>query len=197
MQIITRLMLHMIVHASQYDERLAEDVRLRIEEILNPYQLQGIRQVAPHMHLVGRGNARAVNEEEALMFRREGINVHNIVEYKSCLIGSTRYKSLRGQNQNIKSDDTFVYTWQETFCTIRTVCSFMNDNGEERSGIIVMEHDVIEPMPVSRHISILRNNAEADLLHYIPLDQIRCPAVRMNIENVLHVSCVPNCLEID
>ena len=45
MQIVTRLLLRMIVNASQYDERLSEHVRLRIEEILNPYQLKTLREV--------------------------------------------------------------------------------------------------------------------------------------------------------
>ena len=70
------------------------------------------------MYYVGRGDERQITPEQAGIFQREGVHARHIVDYKICLIGSTRYKSLRGQNQNIKSDDTFIYTWQDTFCTI-------------------------------------------------------------------------------
>lgn len=197
MQIVTRLLLRMIVCASQYDERLSEHVRLRIEEILNPYQLKRKRQVGPHMYFVGRGDERRITQEEAGVFQREGIPARRVVDYKSCQIGTTRYKSLRGQNRNIKSDDTFIYTWQDTFCTITSICLFMDDNGEERTGMFVTEHDVHRVLPVARHLSILRNNVEADLLHFIQLNQVRCPAIKMYIGNVVYASCVPNCIEID
>lgn len=196
MQILKRVFLQMTVYASQFDQRLSEDVRLRIEEILNPYQLKGIRQVGPHIYLVGRSVERAVTQEEAQVLLREGLHAQNIVVYKSFLIGNTRYRSFGAQNQNIKSDDSFIYSSQDTFCTIQTVCSFMDDNGEERCGAFVTEHDVVQIVPVARHISILQN-ANADLQHFITFRQVRCPALKMNIGNVVYGACVPNCFEID
>ena len=196
MQVVTRVLLQMMVYAAQYDERLSEEVRLRVEDILNPYQLKRIRRIGHHMHLVGRGDERAPNIEEAAILARENIIARNIVVYKSFLRGNTRYRSFGAQNQEIKSDDSFIYTFQETFCTIRTICSFMNDNGEERYGAFVTEHDVDRHMPVVRHIIILQN-ANADLHHFISLDQVRSPAVKMNIDNVVYATCVPNLFELD
>ena len=197
-QIVTRLLLQMTVWASQYDERLPEDIRMRIEEMLNPYQLKRIRNIGPHMYLIGGGDERRITHEEREVLFREGIrNVQNIVVYKSFLIGNTRYKSVPGQNQNIKSDDTFIYSWQDTFCTIRTVFSYVNDNGEERCGVFVVEHDVLQPVPLARHISVLNAGVNADLQHFMTFAQIRCPAVKMTIENSVYAVCVPNCFEID
>lgn len=196
MQVVTRVLLQMMVYAAQYDERLSEEVRLRVEDILNPYQLKRIRRIGPHMHLVGRGDQRAPNIEEAAILARENIIARNIVVYKSFLKGNTRYRSFGAQNQEIKSDDSFIYTFQDTFCTIRTICSFMNDNGEERYGAFVTEHDVDRHVPVVRHILILQN-ANADIHHFISLEQVRCPAVKMNIGNVVYATCVPNCFELD
>lgn len=195
-QVATRVLLHMTVYSAQYDERLSEDVRLRIEEILNPYQLKRLRRVGPHMHLVGRGVERATNNAEAEVLLREGIHTPNIVVYKSFLNGSTRYRSFGVQKEDIKSDDSFIYSSQDTFCTIRTIFSFINDNGEERCGAFVIEHDVVQIVPVARHISILQN-ADANLHHFISLEQVRCPAVKMHIANVTYAVCVPNCFEID
>ena len=196
LQIVTRVLLHMTVYAAQYDQRLPEAVRLRIEDILNPYQLKIRRHVGPHTYLVGRGRERAANEVEAEVLAREGIDVGNIVEYKSFLVGNTRYRSVAGQNQNIKSDDTFIYTSQDTFCTIRTVFSVVEDNGEERYGVFVTQHDVQQAVPIVRHLSILHNE-NAELHHFLSLQQVRCPAVKMNFRNLVYAACVPNCFDID
>ena len=195
-QIVTRLLLHMTVYAAQYDERLSEDVRLRIEDILNPYQLQRVRQVAPHIFMVGAGVERVINEEEAEVLHREGINAANVVEYKSFLKRNTRFRSFPHQKRDIKSDDSFIYSFQDTFCTIRAICSFMEDNGEERCGVFVTEHDVRQVLPVAHHLCILQN-AGANLHHFIPLEAVRCPAVKMNVQNTVYAACVPNCFEID
>jgi len=196
MQIITRTMLHLTVHASQYDERLPEDIRIRVEEILNPYQLQKKRQVGHQMYVVGRGTEREVNVEEAEVLAREGIQANNIVEYSSVSFKSTRYWSSTAQRQNIKSRDSFIYTSQDTYCTITNVICFVNDNGEEQCGAFVVEHDVAQIVPVARHLTILQNNA-ADILHFIYFNQVRCPAIQMDIGDVVFASCVPNCFEID
>lgn len=196
MQLVTRLMLHLVVQSSQFDERILENVRLRITEILNPYQLKKIREVAPHIFLIGRGRQRGATPEETAVFQQEGIHGQNIMEYKSCLIGSTRYWSAARQNPDIKSDDTFIYTRQDTYCTVRTICSYVDENQEERYGMFVTEHDVLQIVPVARHLSILQH-AGADLLHFIHLDQIRAPAVKVTVGNRVYAASVPNCLEID
>ncbi|KAE8742110.1 hypothetical protein FOCC_FOCC012384 [Frankliniella occidentalis] len=147
MQVIIRSMLYFTVSASQYDERLPEDVRMPVEDILNPYQLQKVPQVGHHMYVVGRGTEREVDIEEAEVMAREGIHANNIVEYGSVAVKSTRYWSSSAQNPNIKSDDSFIYTSQETFCTIRNIICFLNDNGEEKCGAFVVEHDVAQVVP--------------------------------------------------
>ncbi|KAK3912918.1 Halomucin, partial [Frankliniella fusca] len=196
MQVITRSMLYLSVNASQYDERLSEDVRIRVQEILNPYQLQKVQQVGPHSYVVGRGNERQLHPDEVEVMAREEIQVNNVVEYKSVLVKSTRYWSSTAQNQNIKSNDSFIYTSQNTFCSIRNIVSFVNDNGEEKCGAFVYEHDVAQIVPVARHLSILRNN-DADILHFIYLSEVRCPAIMMNMGGIVYASSVPNCFEID
>jgi hypothetical protein len=196
MQILTRTLLHMTVHASQYDQRLPEDIRLRVEDILNPYQLKRVRRVGHRLYFVGRGVGRAATNEEIEVLAREGLRAPNIVVYKSFLRGNTRYWSVNEQNQDIKSDDSFIYTVQDTFCTIKTICSFINDNAEEHYGMFVTEHDVVQIVPVARHISIM-NNPNADLSHFISLQQVRTPAVKLQVGNVLYAACVPNCFELD
>lgn len=196
MQIVTRSLLHLSVHTAQYDERLSEEVRERLNIILNKERLKKVLQVAPNQYVVGRGEAVMPSPQESAVLIREGFhNVRNFRVYKSCLIGNTRYKSVPGQNPNTKSDDTFMYTHLDTFCTILKVILFRH-NGEERCGVFVREHDVAQVEPTARHISILQN-ADADLLHYVSLDQVRCPAVKMNIEGLVYAASIPNCFEID
>ncbi|KAK3910060.1 Halomucin [Frankliniella fusca] len=196
MQVITRSMLYLTVNASQYDERLPEDVRMRVEDIMNPYQLKKVRQVGHHMYVIGRGTERELNDEEAAVMAQEGIQAHNIVEYSTVSLRSTRYWSSTAQNQQIKSNDSFIYTLQETYCTLQNIICFQNDNGEEKCGAFVIEHDVAQVVPVARHISILQND-DANLLHFIYLEQVRCPALKMSIRDAVYVSCVPNCFDID
>jgi len=196
MQIITRSLLYLTVHASQYDERLPEDVRLRVEDILNPYQLKKVHQVGHQKYVIGRGSERELTVDEARVMAQEGIVVQRVVEYSSVSVGSTRYWSCTAQNQQFKSNDSFVYTTQDTYCTIQNIVCYTNDNGEERCGSFVIEHDIARVVPVARHLSILRNDAE-NLFHFISLEHIRCPAIKMSIQGNDFVSSVPNCIDID
>lgn len=196
MQVVTRALLHLKVHSSQYDERLSGAVRERLQQMLNKERLKRVYQVGPNKYMVGRSVEAVPTPEEVQVLAREGFHIQNFREFNSFLIGNIRYKSLRGQNPSIKSDDTFMYTFQDTFCTIRKIIVFMDDNGEERCGLLVSEHDVERVLPIARHISVLRN-ADADLLHHISLDQVRSPAIKMNVRGVLYAACVPYCYEID
>ena len=73
----------------------------------------------------------------------------------------------------------------------------MNDNGEEKYGAFVVEHDVVQVVPVARHKPVLNEAPDADLLHFIPLEVIRIPGVKMIIDNTTYVTAVPNCFELD
>lgn len=197
MQIVTRVLLHMCVYAAQYDQRLSEYVRLRIQDILNPYQLQRIHQVGEDIFLVGRGVPRATTHDEAEVLARENLHADNLVEYKGFLKGSIRFCSSAVQNQDSKSDDSFVYTFEDTFCTLNSIFSFRNADGEEITGAFVTEHDVAQVLPVIRHLSILRNDENADLPHVIPLTSVRYPAVKMTIRNAVYAVCVPSSFDLD
>lgn len=196
MQIVTRCLLNQTVHNATYDENLPHEVRNRVQEILSKTRLTRVEQVGPSLYVTGRGVNRVPTAQEAQVLQREGHVIRNYREYKGFLKGSTRYKSVPAQNPDIRSDDTFIYSHQDTFCTILKVISFSDDNGERHGGIFVHEHDVARVLPVARHISVLANR-DADLLHFIPLEQVRCPAIKINVGQIVYAVCVPNCFEID
>ena len=195
-QIITRSLLRLTVNAAQYDERYSEEVRDRLEILLNKERLKRTVQVGHQVHLVGRGEDVVLTEEENVVLRREGFAARNVREFKGFLIRNTRYISLAGLKPDIKSDDTFIYTTQDTFCTLRKIILFENDNGEQQCGAFVNEHDVDRAVRIAVHLNEL-HNAAADLVHYITITQVRTPAVRMNINNKIIATCVPNCFELD
>ena len=196
-QVLTRSLLNLTVNIAQYDERLSEAVRERLKTILSKERLKRVREVGLNQYVVGRGTGRVPSAQEAEVLVREGFNgVENYVEYKGVLIGNTRYKSVAGQDPSIRSVDTCVYTFQNTLCQILKVIVFRDHDGHERSGMFVMEHDVANVHPVARHLSLLRD-AAADLLHFVHLNQVRCPFVKMDVDGVVYTACVPNCYEID
>lgn len=171
-------------------------------DMLSKARLKRVREVGPNQYVVGKCVEEVPSAEEVAVLAREGFRqVEAFQVYKSYLVGNTRYKSIPGQNPEIKSDVFFIYTHQDTFCTIRKVVPFRNGNDVDdeiipQCGMFVTEHDVAHVLPVARHISVLGND-DADLLHYVPIDQVRCPAVKMYIEGVSYATCVPNCYEID
>ena len=60
-------------------------------------------------------------------------------------------------NASTKSDVYFIYTNQDPYCTIRNDIKFLDDNREERCGVLVSELDVAHVLPIARHISVLRD----------------------------------------
>jgi hypothetical protein len=155
-------------------------------------------EVGASMYVVGKSTERQATAAEADVMRREGFpEILHFQEYDSVLIGNTRYKSVNGQNADIRSNDTCIFTEQNTYCTIQKVIGFTLANGQQRYGLIVLEHEIQFNHPIARHLSIVRPDGDGDLLHFIHLNQVRCPAVTMSVDNVKYVAAIPNCFEID
>ncbi|KAE8743408.1 hypothetical protein FOCC_FOCC011013 [Frankliniella occidentalis] len=196
MQILTRSLLNMTVHSAQYDERISESVRERLQHMLNKERLKNVLEVGPNLYMVGKSVEREVTPAETQVLLREGFpGVINFHEYKSVLIGHTRYQTVRGQNPDSRSDDTHIFTQENTYCTIQKAITFTSANGEEGSGLIVLEHEVQHNHPIAQHLSVIR--PDGDLLHFLPLDRVRCPVVAMTVGNVKYLAAMPNCLELD
>lgn len=176
------------------DPDISEDVREQLKNIMSKKRLSRARDMGDRVHLLGKSVRRAPTEEESAVLLREGLHTAQLEVYKKALIRSTRYQAR--QDVDYKSDNSKLYTFQDTFCTIMNIVSFINRENEV-CGLFVNEHDVVQPRPfrVAKHIAeIIQDN---DTAHFIHMDQVKSPAVSVRCLGRIFMIPLPNLNEID
>lgn len=196
LQIVVRHLLHMHLEMALFgDPDISEDIREQLKNIMSKKRLSRARDMGDRVHLLGNPVHRAPTEEEIAVLLREGLETVQLEVHKKALIRSTRYQAR--QEADYKSDNSKVYTFQDTFCTIMNIVSFFNGEGNEVCGMFVNEHDVVQPRPfrVAKHIAEI--NQANDIAHFIPMDQAKTPAVSVQCPGRLFMIPLPNLNEID
>ena len=198
LQIVVRHLIHMHLEMAMLgDPDVSEDIRAQLVNILTKKKkrLANARYIGNKVYLVGNPIQRQPTEPERAILLREGLDTPQLQVYKKILIRSTRYQA--GHNVDVKSDNSRIYTFQDTFCTITNIVSFINRQGNELYGMFVNEHDVVQPRPfrVAKHIAQI--NQGNDIAHFIPIDHVKAPVVTVRSLGRLFMISLPNLNEID
>lgn len=199
-QIVTRHLIHMsLERALMADNNIAPDVKEQIRKILNKRRREDGLEVAPHTYLLGTCTVKQPTREELDCLEQEGLHPSaNLKVYNKVSIRSVDYRTSRTHQEDFKSDDTSVFTYVNTFCTILDIVTFEDRNGSEVCGLFVMEHDVVRPAPFTYATHICEIKPEThDIFHFYRVTEVRSPVVKVYVDNHRYFIPLPNTTEID
>jgi len=184
-QIVTKYFMKSFVELAAFDETVSQQVKQQLQEIMNHRERKKVRLVSrayllgigKRAYLLGIGKRRILSDEENASLEREGIQrQQEATSYKRVIFGESEYRSKdypKGQH-----DYSLLYTTQDTFCTVESAVVFEE---EGICGLFVTEHDV-EAMIPARYIGV-QNSPDGDMHHFINVDVIKCPAVKVCVQN--------------
>ncbi|KAK3908599.1 Dynein heavy chain, cytoplasmic [Frankliniella fusca] len=200
LQIITRHQIQMYLELNiRLDPELSDDIKSKCSEILkqkvNPRV--NVVNIEDHVHVLGpvKANRQLTNSEEQVLVR-ELIDIQTIDVYEKIIVNGVVYETQRSRKINALSDNSMIYTHQDTFCTIQDVVTFRR-NGRLECGLFVEEHSVQpQQFTEAQHIATL-SPSNFNIMHFIFPLAIRCPVVQVVVNDIVHVSPMPNLFEID
>lgn len=193
LQIIMRHMISKLLEEAIVDERIPEDIRLQIQTILQKKTYNSYRHVRDEIYVKG-GKERRPSQEEVDILRRESFNPNLLRAHKKARIRSVKYCPEDQVKEDIKSNDSIIYTHQDTFCTIQNIVTFEHED-QEVCGLFVTEHTVQNAFNIAQHI--VAPVPEQDTPHFILASMVRVPAIRFSVLNKLYLIAMPNTYEID
>lgn len=152
-------------------------------------------KVGPHSYLRGAHHEREPTMQELQILQLEGLRcVGNFMVYDKMSVRSVDYKTRRLHKDTSKSNDTSVFTHQNTFCNIEDIVRYENE--EEVCDLFVKELTVLHPSPF-RYATHIKKILPGEIPHFIKIDQVRLPVVKVYVNDDTYFIPVPNTTEID
>lgn len=200
LQIVVRHLILSSLELAQHSlEYISPAIRAQLRRILKKRRMTRAHQFSQHVHLMGKFTMRPTTEEELQVL--QGLNFPNIArvqEYKKISINSSVYCPMKYVKDDGMSDNSLVFTYGDTYCSILSVVRFQTENGTDKCGLFVLEHRVTNRTPFgeAKHIGRLHEPGY-DLLHFISPEEIRTLVVKMPLGGEMYVVPMPNLNEID
>ena len=201
LQVVTRHLIHMSLEVAQLDhnDNLSLEIRQELRHILGRSRFKFAEQVSPHVHVLGRPNTRAPTDEERHLLESEGFRTDRVNVYKKAILRSTRYNSTEFGSRSSKTDNTKVFTWQKSFCTINRIVTFplQGIQGAKVCGMFVLKHHLQQrPFQHARHIAVLMPN-DGGVRCFIKEEAVHSPVVTVPVLGKVYVIPLPNQYEVD
>ncbi|KAK3916442.1 Halomucin, partial [Frankliniella fusca] len=183
------------------DDNISRPVKEQLLRILKKRRLARAVQFSSKVYLLGKVTYRSTTEAERQVLERENFhNIQRVQEYKKIIIGSTVYVPVKNVTPLTKSDNSMVYTYKDTFCSVQSVVRFQYpvDEPTDVCGLFVSEHSVTPQCPFkdAKHISCLLE-PDHDLCYFILPEDVRSIVVQMPLNGEIYVVPLPNLFEID
>lgn len=201
-QIVTRHLLHFTLEAALHGmDDIPQDVKDQMRKILHKRRLVNAHQVADHTYVSSRIAVRAPTEGESQVLRSENFGTQELQTYDKLHINGVRYTTSRfTSSKDSLSDDSTIFTHGNTFGTIQEIVTFRNADDREVCGLFILEHEMVNRptprFPIARHWCEVRTE-DPGLLHFITVNEVRSPVVKVPLLGDLFFIPVPNLFEID
>lgn len=194
-QIVNRHLMLMYVNRALIDPGVSVAVRDKLIDILTASR-RSQAQLVDGVYVLRTGVQRSPTEAEAALLLREGYgHCNRLTAYERVIKGSNEYR-VTGYHQESKSDNSNIYTWEDTFCTVQLIVVFQQDDAVDICGMFVEELDVQATMLHAKHVASLRLNVPG-LPHFIRVSRVRSHAIRVRADAQEFIAPVPNTCEID
>ncbi|KAK3924438.1 Halomucin [Frankliniella fusca] len=200
-QIVNRHLISFSIElAMNDDQRISPEIKNMMKEILHKRRRSNTLQVGDHSYFLGRCTLRPPTDEEQRVLQQEGYNTVQLRVFKKMIIKGVTYTTANYVKEDSKSDDSTIYTFQNTFCTIQDFVSLIPQEGETVHGLLVLEHVMVRrptPLfPIAKQICEVHPQ-NVGLLHFLRIDQVRSPVVKAPLLGSLFFIPLANLNEID
>lgn len=193
-QIIHRHLIQWLVHYALYNNMdLSDAVKSHLETLFTTKRKQVTYQVG-NVYFLGKQFIKKPLVEENIVLNRIGINCEVLSVYHQLLYNSILYTSMEHTNSNSLSNDSIIYTWKDTFCSILHFVNFKHEN-RKICGVFVLEHEIEQSIQIARHIVNLK--PDSDELHFLLIENIRCPVISLKVNDKIYLAPVANHCQVD
>ncbi|KAK3911566.1 Intercellular adhesion molecule 3 [Frankliniella fusca] len=198
-QVVNRHLIRFSLELAINDEqRIAPEVKDMMKQILHKRHHRKALQVDGHSNFLGGSLSRPPTEDELRVLLQEQHNTTLLHVFKRMIINGVNYTTASYVKEESRSDDSTIYTFQNTFCTIQDIVSFKSD-GEDKYGLLVIEHKMARrptPLfPTAKHICEV--HPDVGLLHFLRIQDVRSPVVKAPLLGALFFIPLTNVNEID
>lgn len=192
-QIIMRhLFLSHLLLVCSMDPDVSDDIKEQIFKILSKKARRKIAEIAAEeVHVLGRPITRQPTDAERVALNNANLFPDEIRVFPKVIIGSVEYGP---PTPSTLTDNSVIYTYDDTFCTILNVIGF-EAGGRKEYGLLVMEHDVTCPFEIASHISCIRPHA--DIMYFLQCNRVRLPAVKVEVQDSTFIIPMPNTFGVD
>ncbi|KAE8741253.1 hypothetical protein FOCC_FOCC013240 [Frankliniella occidentalis] len=200
-QIVNRHLINFSIElATNDDQRIAPEIKDMMKQILHKRRHSNALQVAERSYFLGRSSVRPPTEEELRVLYQEGYQTTQLQVYQKMIIKGVTFTTSDYVKAESKSDDSTVFTFQNTFCTIRDILSFKTEEGEDVYGLLVTEHEMVQrptPLfPIAKQICEV-HQGDVGLLHFLKISEVRAPVVKAPLLGSVFFIPIANLNEID
>ncbi|KAK3916432.1 Protein FAM107B [Frankliniella fusca] len=185
---LKRNLVNMVLH---FDMGLAPHIKEQVEKILSSKNRDVTCQVGK-AYFLGEETKKECTAREIEVLQREGYSgVVELCLYRKLFYKSVLYSTVTSSS---KVDDSLIYTWKDTVGSIVCFVKFEFE-GQQVAGVFLNEH-YVQPMQPAKHI--VQINSEETLLHFECIENVRCPAVSIQLSKYdRYLVPMANCHEID
>ncbi|KAK3925568.1 Protein transport protein SEC13 [Frankliniella fusca] len=200
LQILVRHLIYSSLELARHSlQNISLPIRSQLSKIMTKKRMTRAYQFSQHVYLMGKVTIRNTTEQEQKVLQQLGfINIGAVQEYSKISINSSVYCPMKHVKNGSKSDNSLIYTHGDTYCSIESVVRFQTEEGTDKCGLLVSEHQVTNRthFNVARHISCLLEHAN-DLPHFVTPEEVRSFVVKMPLHGEMYVVPLPNLYEID
>jgi len=194
-QIVLRFLLKSYVRvAAMHEELVSDRTRNHIFEILE--KKHRVARKVGNAYLLGSSKERQPTAEETIVLQREGQECQRLCCYERMLYRNSEYRVPEYGVEDARTDNTSLYTWGDTICTIVSVVVLEKEDEDPTCGLFVNEHTVVCPFTYAKHVC-RKTNEDEDLFHFVPVPKIRSPAAKVRVGESWYMTQIPNRHEID
>lgn len=194
LQIVMRYLMKLLVEiAAHHDPDLSEEVKHLLRDILSKKRRTVVRDVNGS-HLLGAEQVRPPTAAEMAVLTREGIACARLSTFPKVIHNQIEYHK-DGASKSEFSDNTNIFTWYDSFCTIKSIVDLQVDGGEHVCGMFVLEHIIAGSEGEAKHIARMQPNSS--VFSFVRMSQVRSLALKMCADGEVFFVPVVNQHHID
>ena len=192
-QIVTRFLIKRLLDLVEDNNDISDIIKAQVKNILEQPRLRQNITVG-NVTLLGRRERRQPTARERQLLQHVNAFPEEIVVSKRALIGTIEYKSsdYRYAGEETKSDDSYVFTWNDEFERIVLIALLGED---DKRRIVVFLYILNTNAHVNRYVC--RVAAGEDVVIAATFEDIRSHAILCNVPVGAFVMPASNAWELD
>ncbi|KAK3920011.1 DNA-directed RNA polymerase subunit beta' [Frankliniella fusca] len=197
-QIVNRHLINFSVELAMNDQRISPEVKHMMKQILHKRRHSQALHVGDHSYFLGKSVMRAPTQEEQRVLQLEGYETVNLNVFQKMIIRGVTFTTKSYVKEDSRSDDSSIFTFQNTVCTIQDIVSFTSQEDQNVHGLLVEEHEMVRrgtPLfPIAKQFCEVRAGG---VLHFIKINEVRAPVVKAPLLGSIFFIPVTNLNEVD